>query len=150
MTNNIEKEQFINATPERVFRALTEKEELERWFVQKVEIDARPGGAVRFEFAPNAFEIGNILAFEPSRRLSYTWEALSPTPTTLTFALTAQNAGMRVHFTHMGIGEGKAWENYAAAMSHGWTIHLKHLTDWLETGTCETPGTTGSIRNEVA
>jgi len=29
----IEKEIFIRATPERVFRALTEKAELEAWFV---------------------------------------------------------------------------------------------------------------------
>jgi uncharacterized protein YndB with AHSA1/START domain len=41
---SLEKELFINATPERVFQALTEKEDLERWFVQKAEVDLRPGG----------------------------------------------------------------------------------------------------------
>ena len=40
----IEKELFIRATPQRVFQALTEKADLERWFVQKAEIDVRPGG----------------------------------------------------------------------------------------------------------
>ncbi len=45
----LEKELFIKASPERVFQALTEKEDLERWFVQKAEVDLRPGGAIRFE-----------------------------------------------------------------------------------------------------
>ena len=45
----LEKEVFINASPERVFRALTEPAELERWFVQKAEVELRPGGAIRLE-----------------------------------------------------------------------------------------------------
>ncbi len=44
MTKTIEKPRVIHATPERTFQALTEKEELERWFVQKAEGDVRPGG----------------------------------------------------------------------------------------------------------
>jgi hypothetical protein len=28
-------------------------------------------------------------------------------------------------------------------------VHLKHLTAWLESGISETPGPTGSIRNEL-
>ena len=41
---SLEKELFIKATPERVFQALTKKEDLERWFVKKAEVDLRPGG----------------------------------------------------------------------------------------------------------
>jgi len=41
---SIEKERFIKATPQRVFEALTKKEELERWFVQKAEVDLHPEG----------------------------------------------------------------------------------------------------------
>ena len=35
MTRTIEKERIIHATPERTFQALSEKEELERWFCVK-------------------------------------------------------------------------------------------------------------------
>jgi uncharacterized protein YndB with AHSA1/START domain len=45
ITKTIEKQRVIHTTPERTFQALTEKEELERWFVQKAEGDVRPGGA---------------------------------------------------------------------------------------------------------
>ncbi len=74
----IEKELFITATPQRVFQALTEKADLERWFVQKAEVDVRPGGAIRLEWRPDAVEIGKILVLEPPHRLSYSWEALEP------------------------------------------------------------------------
>ena len=148
MTKNIEKEPFINAIPERVFQALTERDDMERWFVQKAEVDLRPGGAIRFEWAPDAVEIGKILVLEPSHRLSYSWEALSPSPTTITFELTAENDGTRLHLIHTGIGEGEDWENYYTALDSGWNMHLKNLTAWLETGISETPGPTGSIKND--
>src|SRR5947209_2148505 len=94
---SLEKELFIKATPERVFQALTQKAELERWFVKKAEVDLRPWGTIRLEWGPDAVEIGKILVLEPPHRLSFTWEALEPSPTTITFELTAENDGTRLH-----------------------------------------------------
>jgi len=145
----LEKELFIKATPERVFQALTEQAELERWFLVKAEVDLRPGGAIRFEWGPDAVEIGKILVCEPPHRLSYTWEALEPSPTTITFELTAENDGTRLHLTHTGIGEGEDWDSYYTSIASGWSIHLNNLAAWLETGISETPGPTGSMKNEL-
>src|SRR5579883_3388435 len=50
MGRSIEKEVIIKANPERVFRALTEREELERWFARTAEIDLRPGSAINLEW----------------------------------------------------------------------------------------------------
>ncbi|HET8842944.1 MAG TPA: SRPBCC domain-containing protein, partial [Ktedonobacteraceae bacterium] len=61
---SIEKELFIKASPERVFRALTEKEELERWFMKEAEVDLRPGGAIRFEWRLGVTNVGKILVFD--------------------------------------------------------------------------------------
>jgi uncharacterized protein YndB with AHSA1/START domain len=144
---SLEKELFIKATPERVFQALTEKEALERWFVKKAEVDLRPGGAIRLEWAPDAVEIGKILVLEPPHRLSYTWEALEPSPTTITFELTAENDGTRLRLIHTGIGEGEDWDTYYTSVNSGWSVHLKNLTAWLETGIGETPGPTGTVKS---
>ncbi len=145
----LEKELFINATPERVFQALTEQAELERWFVKKAEVDLRPGGAIRLEWGPDAVEIGKILVLDPPHRLSYSWEALEPSPTTITFELTAENDGTRLHLIHTGIGEGEDWDTYYTSINGGWNVHLKNLTAWLETGIGETPGPTGTIKNDL-
>ena len=139
---SLEKELFIKASPERVFQALTTKEDLERWFLAKAEVDLHPGGAIRFEWAPDAVEIGKILVLEPPHRLSYSWEALEPSPTTITFELTAENDGTRLRLIHTGIGEGEDWDNYYTSISGGWSVHFKNLTAWLETGICELPGPT--------
>ena len=141
-TKTITKEQFIKATPERVFKALTQKEELEHWFVPKADIDLKPGGTFRVEMAPGIGEHGKVKAVEPSQLFSFTWEALSPTPTTLTFMLTKEQDGTLVTFTHSGIGEGEGWEIYTN-IGKMWDAHLKDLTSWIETGTCPPPGPRG-------
>jgi uncharacterized protein YndB with AHSA1/START domain len=136
----LEKEVFIKASPQRVFQALTTKEDLERWFLVKAEVDLRPGGAIRFEWGPAMVEVGKILVCEPPHRLSYSWEALEPSPTTITFELTAENDGTRLHLIHTGIGVGEDWDAYSTAVDSGWSAHLIDLTTWLETGTCPPPG----------
>ena len=141
-TKTIAKEQFIQATPERVFAALTTKQELERWFVPTADIDLKPGGTFRVEMAPGIGEHGTVREVQPAQLFSFTWEALSPTPTTLTFELRAERDGTLVTLTHSGIGEGEGWEVYAT-IGQGWDAHLQDLTSWIETGTCPPPGPRG-------
>jgi uncharacterized protein YndB with AHSA1/START domain len=136
----LEKELFIKASPQRVFQALTTKEDLERWFLVKAEIDVRPGGAIRFEWGPAMVEVGKILVYEPPHRLSYTWEAMEPHPTTITFELTAQNDGTHLRLIHTGIGEGEDWDTYYNSVNGGWSAHLGDLAAWIETGICPPPG----------
>jgi uncharacterized protein YndB with AHSA1/START domain len=149
MGRSLEKELFINATPQRVFQALTTKEDLERWFVQKAEVDLRPRGVIRLEWAPEAVEIGAILVLDPPHRISYTWEALEPSPTTITFELTAESDGTHLRLIHTGIGEGEDWDSYYTSINSGWNVHFNNLTAWLETGSSETPGPTGSMKNDL-
>jgi uncharacterized protein YndB with AHSA1/START domain len=141
-TKTITKEQFIKATPERVFKALTQKEDLERWFVPKADIDLKPEGTFRIEMAPGIGEHGKVKEVKPSQLFSFTWEALSPTPTTITFELTKEKDGTLLTLTHSGIGEGEGWEVYTT-ISKAWDAHLKDLTSWIETGTCPSPGPRG-------
>ncbi|HEY0755643.1 MAG TPA: SRPBCC domain-containing protein [Ktedonobacteraceae bacterium] len=136
----LEKELFIKASPQRVFRALSTKEDLERWFLVKAEIDLRLGGAIRFAWEPDMFKVGTILVCEPPHRLSYTWETPGDDPTTITFELTAENEGTHLRLTHTGIGEGEDWDTYYNSINGGWSAHLKDLTSWIETGICDPPG----------
>jgi hypothetical protein len=72
----------------------------------------------------------------------FTWEAFSPTPTTITFELTKEKDGTLLTLTHSGIGEGEKWDVYTN-ISKAWDGHLKDLTSWIETGTCPPPGPRG-------
>ena len=142
-TTTVTKERYIKATPERVFKALTEKQEVERWFMQEADIELKPGGTIRTNCAPGMGEHGKVKEVKPSQLFSFTWEgAFSPAPTTLTFELRAEKDGTLVTFTHSGIGEGEGWEAYAT-ISKAWDAHLQDLTSWIETGTCQPPGPRG-------
>jgi uncharacterized protein YndB with AHSA1/START domain len=130
-TKTITKKQFIKAAPERVFKALTEKQELEHWFVQEADIALRPGGTIRTNWAPGMGEHGKVKEVKPFQLFSFTWEgAFSPTPTSLTFELTKENEGTLLILTHSGIGEGEGWNAYTN-ISKAWDSHLKDLTSWI-------------------
>lgn len=142
----IKKELFIKAIPERVFNALTEKGELEKWFVQEAVIDLKPGGEIQTNWAPGMGEHGIVKEVKPGELFSFTWEGqFSPTPTILTFNLKEENGGTKLTLTHSGIGEGEGWEAYTNMDSEGkgWEAHLNDLKSWVETGICPPPGPRG-------
>lgn len=68
----------LPAAPSRVFTALTTAEELERWFAEHVEVEARAGGVFRswgrFTYgAPSKQAGGSITGFERDRVLAFDW-----------------------------------------------------------------------------
>ena len=68
----------LPAAPGRVFSALTTPAELERWFAEYVEVDARAGGVFRswgrFTYgAPSRKAGGAITAYERDRALAFEW-----------------------------------------------------------------------------
>ncbi|MGI8689341.1 MAG: SRPBCC family protein [Thermomicrobiales bacterium] len=129
----IEKELFIRATPERVFRALTEKAELEAWFVKEATIDLRVGGTLRLFWDPESVE-GTFLDVDPPRRLVFTWDERPAIAgiTTSAFMLTAEGAGTRLHLVHSGFGTGAAWDRLFNNINGGWDKELQKLRAYLE------------------
>jgi len=129
----IEKEIFIRATPERVFRALTEKAELEAWFVKEATIDLRVGGALRLFWDPESVE-GTFLEIDPPRRVVFTWDERPAIAgiTTSAFTLTAEGEGTRLHLVHSGFGSGAAWDRLFNNINGGWDSELQKLRTYLE------------------
>ena len=64
-TKTITKEQFMKATPERLFQALTQKEELERWFEHEADVELKPEGTIRTNWAPGVGEHGKVKEVKP-------------------------------------------------------------------------------------
>lgn len=59
---------------DRVWAAITEPDELKRWFPSTVRYEPRVGGRIDFTGDPYAEDSsGTVLAFEPPRRFSVTW-----------------------------------------------------------------------------
>jgi Activator of Hsp90 ATPase homolog 1-like protein len=104
----------------RVWRAVTEPAELERWFVAEVPWTPEAGE----EFTAGG-ETGRITHVEPPRRIAWTWgiERYS-------FELTPDGDGCVLVFTHVfdpGLGPG--WQHAA-----GWETYLRRLDARLAGG----------------
>jgi len=140
----------IAAPPDRVFQALTDPQQLLRWWTgescrAKVwQFDARRGGKWHFETEDTKGKLvvngvsefkadGEILEYDPPRLLSYTWLAnwhtKPATRTVVRWELEARGKGTRVKVTHSGLStESVARKDY----SGGWPGVLQQLKKHVE------------------
>jgi uncharacterized protein YndB with AHSA1/START domain len=112
----------IAAPPERVFQALTDAQQLKRWFgspecpAKVWEMDAGPGGHYRYVTEKGAVVVNNVSEFEchgeiveydPPRVLAYTWIANwhddLTRRTIVRWELTPKSTGTLVKVTHSGL-----------------------------------------------
>jgi uncharacterized protein YndB with AHSA1/START domain len=141
---NIEITKQIGAPPARIFRALTEADELARWWVSSAETDPRPGGdfVLRFEFKDEARnhtfsgQYEDVVADEVVR---YPWNGEFG-QTTVEFALQPSAGGTELRLLNSG------WTEEAAetqrVYEEGWRFFLDNLERYL-TGGEDQRGATG-------
>src|SRR6185369_14232579 len=114
----------VRATPEQVFRALTEPGELMKWWggegtLTRALVNLRPGGEYRLEFAsPEPAAVwakGQYQVVEPPRRLVTTWfhSKFPDLRNTVEFRMEPVAGGTRVTLVHSGLaGRPEAYAEY--------------------------------------
>ena len=70
----IEREIVLPVSPDEAWEALTEPEQLEGWFANEVELDARPGGAGVFRWDDGDVRHAVVEAVEQTERLVLRWD----------------------------------------------------------------------------
>ncbi|GHH91811.1 SRPBCC family protein [Streptomyces capillispiralis] len=104
---------------DRVWRFVTDPDELAHWFPSRAEIDLRPGGTVAFSGDPALEDsTGRVIAVDAPRHLSFEWDGDE-----LHFDLEAL-ADERTRFTLTNV---LGAENTAARNSAGWEMCLAAL-----------------------
>lgn len=129
----IEREIVIQATPERVFRALTERAELANWFVTRAEGAVQPGQSLRYVWEGEGEVDGRYLAVEAPSRLVYEWYN-DVGVTRVTIELAPEAGGTRLRLSEIGYGEGEDWDALYEGESSGWGPLLDALRQWVESG----------------
>jgi uncharacterized protein YndB with AHSA1/START domain len=61
-------------SPDELWEALTDPEQLEEWFANDVELDARPGGAGVFRWEDGEERRATVVEAEPRERLVLDWD----------------------------------------------------------------------------
>lgn len=106
----------------KVWQSVTEPEHLAQWFPASVDLDLRPGGAMRFSFGPDVpSQDGKVLELDPPHLFAFTWD-----DSVLRFELTGDDDGTLLVFTHV-FDEKPSAASYAS----GWDVCLAALTPVL-------------------
>ena len=113
---------------ERVWDHLTRPELLAGWLAGGV-LEGRPGGQVALTFGNEHGLSGEVVTWEPPRRLAYIWRE-ADAESLVNFDLTPEAAGqVRLVLTHMRLPAGEA-----ASFGAGWHSHLDILARALAEG----------------
>lgn len=128
---------MVGAPPERVWRAITEADQLTRWFPDKIaEVDLRPGGAFRIEWQDGEHDEGTIDAVEEPTRFAFLWHGAgfdSP-ETRVEFTLEKVEGGTRVVVVESGFSNVREEKRASAWHDNdgGWAKELGELKGYLE------------------
>src|SRR4051812_45361491 len=128
---------YIETTAEKLWQALTSGDFTERyWFGHRVASAWEIGSPCKFAKEGKDTIAGKVLAFEPPKRLSYTWDPFAPNAhgeriSRVTFDLEPRGKVVKLTVTHDDLDEGgKTFRD----ISGGWPLVLANLKSLLETG----------------
>ena len=137
----IRKSIIIDATPEVVFKAITETNEPTKWFPDHVILEPNVGGKVRFSFYKEQNKMdrdyiveGSIIEFIPNKKISYTWQykdipEFSETIVSWKLEELERNK-TRVELVHSGF-TGKEQEKVSSkGHDEGWTHFMNELSKY--------------------
>jgi uncharacterized protein YndB with AHSA1/START domain len=108
---HIEREIVFPASPDEVWEALTEPEQLEEWFATEAELDPRPGGTGVFRWGDGDERRAVVREAEPGERLVLDWDDDAET----VLELEEVEGGTRVHVVETAPAFGAALELRAFA-----------------------------------
>ena len=129
----------IEASPSAVFRALTDANELSRWWTTRAESDPRTGGSFSYtwEFEEqterNHTREDVYADVTPDEHIRYDW----PMPlgnTVVDFRLEPSGDGTELVLEHEGWGTGGDWDQAYEMHVGGWQFFLGNLKTYLERG----------------
>ena len=120
-------ERMHHVSTDRVWECLTDPKELEAWMgCGAVAIDPRLGGKVEFFNDGDHPEAGVIVAFDPGRRIAYTWgESLA----VVDWQIEPAEHGSRYTLTKSGMPQSRA-----AGWGAGWHSFLLQLDMYMAAG----------------
>ena len=143
----IEREVVYPASPERVWAALTEPDQIRRWFCNEgAEIDLRPGGAIRLSWSHGTSR-AIVETVDPPHQFAFRWapgyngedpnRPIEEQPLTLVaFTLEPVDGGTRLRLVESGFAALDESRRIAALKdnSGGWDECLAGLSALLGAG----------------
>lgn len=136
----------LDASPDEVWRALTDEKELIRWFPTGARVTPGEGGTMLWSWGHGEDWETRIEAWEPGRLLRLIQEDARPYDTqgrllpagevepariAVEFTLETHQGKTRLRLVHSGFGHGAAWDAEVEGITEGWQAELRSLRHYL-------------------
>ena len=132
MVDILHKVGIKSSSPNDVYRALTEIDDLSAWWTIDTKGESKVGGALQFRFGAGGFDM-KVLELHPATRVL--WQVVDGPEewiaTTISFDLRQNDDWTIINFKHAG------WKRPVEFMHHcstKWAVFLLSLKSLLETG----------------
>jgi len=136
----------IAVSPDAVWQALTDQDEVVRWFASRADITPGVGGKWMISWDGNWPWNTVIEIWEPQRHLRLVdrnarpydaqgkaaLAAVDPLPIAIDWYLEGESGETKLRLVHSGFGRGGAWDDEFEGVSVGWQMELNALKYYLE------------------
>lgn len=124
----------LDATPEQVWKALTDPAELARWFPLRSGGTPGPDGKVLLSWGDDSEWWTNITAWEPHRHLQWTDTQVpgAPPPFVLDWYITTEKGKTVLRGVHSGFGSGADWDAMYDGIEGGWMFFMRNLRHYFD------------------
>jgi len=129
----IEREIFVEATPEIVYDVVSKPEHVSQWWPDEAHYEPSPGSTGEISFGGNAVAF-TVVEAQPPRTFTFRWthpigaEPVAGNSLLVTFELTPSGAGTLIRMSETGFRE-MGWE--AATLEEQYRDHVKGWDHFL-------------------
>lgn len=122
----------LDAEVERVWRALTEAAELERWFPLEARVEPGPGGRIWMSWGGEYGAWSDIEVWDAPRHLRLSWSFGDEPPQVTDYHLEGEGGRTRVRVVTSGFPADASWDDLVEGTRLGWRFELAQLKHYLE------------------
>jgi len=123
----------LDASPERIWKAITDREQMKQWYFGTID-DFKPEVGFQTQFNvrngnKDYLHIWKVTEVIPFKKISYNWKFVEyPGDSVVSFELSSENNLTKLHFTHTG------WDSFAndnpdfslESWQNGWNYFLSY------------------------
>ncbi len=115
-------ERLYDATPQELWSALTDPEQLRGWLAHASRFQLEVGGEIRLDFGDDDEVHGAIRELESGRLLEFSWTSSAEAESVVRFEIVPRERGVLLVLDHRALPR-----EVGVAYSAGWHAHLDML-----------------------
>jgi len=133
---SLDHQYFIQASPDVVFRAISDPKWLVRWLCDRAELSPKKGGKYLLGWNEGPTHRGTVVDFLKGERvaLEWTWPGVDLQGTVFSLSVEPTGRGSLLRVAHTGFPRVSRWMELYGGAEWGWTYFALNLKSVLETG----------------